>query len=542
MTKRVDITPDVNPPEDAATDHGSADEESAIPAALRATNVGQTLPSLNVSELQHYLQKSRQGEGQSSGKVQLANTPPAPHRLEGGSGFEKASGGVPGDVTPREPLLDAQAVPLEQAKGARSSVSPRSAQAGAIAGAANPQNRQVPAGQATPGSSGPPPPRGSTTAPLRSVAPPTSVIDPEQLSGIRQLVGIHRAAAGLPPLRTGQANASEALAIPSVPPKPEGDASVATVPSSGLPAVHVPWTPGPELEQLAAYLFKQDLSPTRETFLSPSIGNPFEGMMNDTLELKLSVGVIDKGSDRLPSPTAELDLVWLGPGDPPPPRLPNSYGLTDEQVGLAFQALFFPGTSGMPSPQAPQGHEGAKESGTKEATAREHLIAIGLMGRLEARMIDGFARLGQIWRDVVQRSQQSQGAALAAFLEPTGLLSEPEVARALQLWVQQKHDARFFAEDDGSGQKPARLVGYQLARKKMEVLRKLKLPPGLDEPILVRLSRQVEVLGALLQERQTLLRQHFVNRTQAFNSGFLTQRGLNARPGFFWTDYVREDL
>lgn len=351
-------------------------------------------------------------------------------------------------------------------------------------------------------------PPGSETRPLRGASPRTTVLDPAVVQA--PLSALRRSPTGGPASPVSSPNPMRA-------PESLGTSTSSSVRTSGLRSTY--WTPNPELTRTIGLLAVEELAPSPDAFLSPDAENPFEGMLNATLELKLPPQPREGVAERSGTFAADLDQVWLGPPEPPGPRLPNAFGLSDEQVSRQFAALF-----------QLDGLEG------------ELLLMVGMLGRLEAQLV---ALLGQVGHDVLgllQTCRTPEGVSLRGVLEPTGLLTDADVLWALQLWQENRHDARFWADDDGTRQKAARLVGYQVARKRLEPLRQLRLPVGFQSPTLSTLISNMGRLAQLLNERQTLIRMHFAARASCFNAGFLVQRGLNAQVGFFWLQPVREGL
>lgn len=351
-------------------------------------------------------------------------------------------------------------------------------------------------------------PPGSETRPLRGAPPRTTVLDPAVVQA--QLGALRRSPTGGPSFPATSPSAVRA-------PESLGTSTSSSVRTSGLRSTL--WAPSPELTRTIGLLAVEELAPSPDAFLSPDAENPFEGMLNATLELKLPPPPREGVAERSGTFAADLDQVWLGPVEPPGPLLPNAYGLSDEQVSRQFASLF-----------QLDGLEG------------ESLLLVGILGRLEAQLV---ALLGQVGHDVLgllQTCRTPEGLSLRGVLEPTGLLTDADVLWALQLWQENRHDARFWADDDGTRQKAARLVGYQVARKRLEPLRQLRLPVGFQSPTLSTLVANIGRLAQLLNERQSMIRQHFAARAACFNAGFLVQRGLNAQVGFFWLQPVREGL
>lgn len=463
-----------------------SDAEAGIPEELRATSAGQTLPSLNVAEFRQYLQQVRRGEAAKSA-VQLSN-------------LESSAGQGAGEETPREAMMQEDAAP-----------------------SSNLLRRPPPPTTVLEAEARPvieAPARGTDSAPrVREGAPRgregTARLHPSaHATGERPRPAVSSGelsprsdAMSLPPLAAGAASPQET------------EPSQQTHSRLVVPSVKAPWNPSADLLSLPGRLTQASLSAARETFLDSRVGNPFEGMMNATLEMRVPPALREGSLEQALKAASDLDMVWLGPPEPPSARLSNSFGLSDEQVVASFCSLF-----------------------KVEGVSGEAGIAVGVMGRLEYRLVERFGQLGKAWRQLVERCRQSDARGLQALLEPTGAFSDQEVLRALQLWVDHKHDARFWSDDDGSRLKAPRLLGYQLARKRLDALRQLKVGPEIQEPALRLVLSLSEQVGQLLAERQGLLKQHFANRVQNFTAGFMVQRGLNARPGFFWTDPVSEEL
>lgn len=389
----------------------------------------------------------------------------------------------------------------------------------------------------------PAPAPGKETRPLRAPPPRTTVLNPEEvsaqlaalrrplggLSGVPSSSGAGGAAAGA----VGSAGGSASTALsgvpssglgqsgpstsPSIPRPADGTLSSSSVRTSGLRSTQ--WSPSPELSRTIGVLAGEELGPAPEVFLSPDAENPFEGMLNATLELKLPPPPREGVAERSGTFAADLDQVWLGPPEPPGPRLANSFGLSDEQVSRQFATLY-----------------------QLEGVEGDVLLMVGVLGRLEGLLVQLLGQVGHEVAALIQTCRTPEGVSLRGALEPSGLLTDADILWALQLWQENRHEPRFWADDDGARQKAARLVGYQVARKRLEPLRQLRLPAGFQSPTLTSLLSNIGRLAQLLGERQNVLRQHFPSRAQSFNAGFLVQRGLNAQWGFFWLQQVRDQL
>ena len=272
------------------------------------------------------------------------------------------------------------------------------------------------------------------------------------------------------------------------------------------------------LDRLLEALSEEVIPPELPLYLPPAATHTFDGMMGSTLELKASSFPTTDG--ERPVGRGDDDLNWLLPAAPDRALLPNSFGLSDEQVTRACVDLY---------------------PGVQPPTA-ETWIALGHIARLEAGIVDRFAQAGQLFAALTDALSTPALEPLRKQLEATGLLNDPDVLQVLRLWKEDRHEPRFWADDDGSRLKAQRLVGAYLFRKRGEQLCQLAQLLTGQLSTLSDLQAVMLELRADWSERQQQVRQRFPAQTATFSATFVVQRGLNARPGFFWMDAEEGEL
>lgn len=344
-------------------------------------------------------------------------------------------------------------------------------------------------------------------------APTTTVLDASQLDQIRKHIAAQRA------LEQGRLGSQ----VDAIGPGPTSAESVRSDTDPGVIThsklrVPVPatWSPTPEQQRVVHTILHVELQGTEDRLMPPSLGNPFEGLMNETLELRVTPDMLERGSART---APDRDQVWIGPADTPRPQLANSFGLTDEAVARSFKTIF----------------------GDAREYPREVLLTFGHLGRLEAAIVRTLGTLGQLTLHF-ESSRQRSALFPPEEQELRTLLEDTDVTAAITALQNNQHPAKFWKDDDGSGKKGLRLVGYQLYRKRGETIRQL------PERILAvsgdahMLKTEVSVLFGHLQERTFLIRQYQLSQIPGISTMFLSQRGLNAAPGFFWLELQAEEL
>lgn len=336
--------------------------------------------------------------------------------------------------------------------------------------------------------------------------PATTVLDTAQLGAVRRLIAEKR---------------GEGMGRPSIPMEAHSesvrvdtDPGVITHSKLKAPAA-AQWTPGPELQHILLALAQSDLGAVGERLLPPGLGNPFEGLMNETLELRVTPEMLDRAASRT---APERDQVWLGPAEPSGQMFINSFGYSDDAVALAFKNLYY----------------------EERDVSSEVLPILGQLGKLESQVVDVLSVLGLLALRLEKHLQLLPMGAPESH-ELRSILDDPEISSAMTAQVKQLHPPKFWQDDDGSGQKAIRLIGYQLYRKKGELLRQLPDRLASTYPEILAIREKAAKLQAILQERTALIRRHIgSNQPPGLGSSFLAQRGLNAAPGFFWLEPLPE--
>jgi hypothetical protein len=250
--------------------------------------------------------------------------------------------------------------------------------------------------------------------------------------------------------------------------------------------------------------------PSEPPLYLPALANePFDGMMGSTLELRIEQTPTSERSAR-----ADADLSWLGPREVSRALYPNSLGLSDDQVSRLASGLYR----------------------QVRPTSEGELAAMVKLARNEAQLVDLFVPIGESFARLYEEAMTPAGEALHAMLDGLGLLSDPEILQALRMWKENRHDPQFWTDDDGRRLKAVRLVGAFVMRKKGEPICALSAPLPGSSGHLERLHGLLSHARRLWLERQSLVRQHFPAQAAAFGASFVVQRGINARPGFFWLE------
>ncbi len=283
-----------------------------------------------------------------------------------------------------------------------------------------------------------------------------------------------------------------------------------------------PARPTEGLEALIAALDRETLSDEPPPYLPSRLGERFEGMMRGgTLEMKVDPAWLTQEDEPPREERADgVDVQRLVAQEVKKQVLPNSYMLSDEEVSRAF----------------------AETLGLNPLPEGDKLIAVGRLARLEARIVDHFARIGRAYRELVTDCSRPQFAALKRVLAKAGVLTDPDVQEALRRWRASQAASGSGGRVAPSQEKLARMVGVSLVRKRGDVLCRLRLPQAKIPGSLIVVQREVRAVKRAFDARREIIQREFDGNKALFATSFLVQRGPNARPGFFWNDETCLDL
>lgn len=203
------------------------------------------------------------------------------------------------------------------------------------------------------------------------------------------------------------------------------------------------------------------------------------------------------------------------------PKFPNTQGLTDDEVYRKVAESIYPDFRSLPA-------------GEKRAALCE-------IARYDKKLVNLMRAIGSAYIDTVRNLADGDDGYQAA-LEAAGLAGDRELKRAFQNWLDDSYGDEFYADDDGSRQKPTRLLGWLVFQraggatgdKGGEALTQAFADAGVRD--VYGLGRLLAAARGMHDARTQVVMNVYRPRRDAFTSQFLAQRGINADLDFNWLD------
>lgn len=193
-------------------------------------------------------------------------------------------------------------------------------------------------------------------------------------------------------------------------------------------------------------------------------------------------------------------------------QFPNSLDLSDDEVYRKVVETLFPEFNGL---------KGKKR------------WALCEIARLEKKLVNANRSIGSAYIETY-RQLAADDQAYQVALQAAGAWDHEEIKRAYRYWLEDLYDESFYEDDDGSGAKAERLIGWLVLTHCGEALLQALGDAGVEDPFGLgsSVSRALDLLG----RHRDLAMKHFRPRRSKLDSQFLVQRGINADLNFVWLD------